>query len=333
MVKFYPLIYLYCFCFLLCCSNWGNNFNKEDFDGPVKLEVTALGRDYNPDENEIAVYQNKYDPGGSTSVRNVDMENLEWKPQGYFQRNRDLGQVFIPEKDFWLRAIVLRTGPSDKAVLSDTPGSEVFLQFYEVEGKPVINDNKTPTGTDSKHGFSKNHRTDDFIEGVKYRSINIIKGGIFPDIPPTFEEGKPTNNEEGRLHYMRWQLHGTPLKFVAGKSYAFMVGFEEPQKGLGFTLANYNAANEVNPPAMKDAHDVYLHGWGLRREGDGTLPPTMISEQNPPKDEDKLNLLYQQSLFSSGEGRYQLEPTTDGYPDVDTYRDLEFALEVFWEKP
>jgi hypothetical protein len=67
---------------------------------------------------------------------------------------------------------------------------------------------------------------------------------------------------------------------------------------------------------------------GLRREGDGTLPPTMLQGENPPNDKNKLAGLFKESLFATGQNRYAKSPTTDGYPDVDTYRDLDFALEI-----
>jgi hypothetical protein len=128
---------------------------------------------------------------------------------------------------------------------------------------------------------------------------------------------------------MRWDLTGEDeMKFEAGKRYAFMIGFEEPGKERGFTLANPNAAGVDAPPSLTDKHDRYHGGWGLRREGDGTIPPTMIPAPTPPADETKLKKLIDESLFAEGEARYALSPTTDGYPDVDTYRDLQFYLEV-----
>ena len=43
--------------------------------------------------------------------------------------------------------------------------------------------------------------------------------------------------------------------------------------------------------------------------------------------------LIEQSLFPTGPKRFKLEPGTDGYPDVDTYRDLEFYLEATASAP
>jgi hypothetical protein len=100
------------------------------------LTVTALGKHYTPDSQRVLVRQSHADSGGSTSIRNTDRAHLEWKTNGYFQRNRDLGQVFTAPRDFQLDAIVLRTGPSDAAVLAGAPGAKLFVQFFEVIGEP-----------------------------------------------------------------------------------------------------------------------------------------------------------------------------------------------------
>lgn len=306
-------------------------------NGPARggLEVEGIGKTYKPDDRRVPIKQVEFNTGGSTSVRNMEADHLEWKQQGYFQRNRDLGQVFTPEKDFWLDAIVLRTGPSDAAVKAGAPGSKVFVQFFEVTGTPTINDNGTPPGTTAKHGFSTNHRCDDFVEGVTYKSIGVAKGGVFPQIPTTRDmEGRPVRNHEGRYYYMRWDVTGSDeMKFEAGKRYAFMVGFEEPGVQRAFTLANTNAASASEAPRMGDRHDRYRGGWGLRREGDGTVPPAMFPAAQAPADAERKQKLVEESLFATGKARYALSPTCDGYPDVDTYRDLEFYMEVHWSAP
>lgn len=319
----YLINILFIISFSACAQSNSDKGIYED----IGLKVTAIGKNYNPYDNSIEVYQSLFSTAGSTSVRNVDRDNLKWKQQGYFQRNRDIGQVFTPSKDIVLKAIVLRTGPSETAVLSDTPGAKVFMQFFEIEGTPQINDNSTPPGTNATHGFTDNHRADDFIEGVIYKPLFLASGGVFPDIPVSYQNDKPTGNEDGKLHYMRWTL-SKPFKFKAGKQYAFIVGFEEPADGLGFTLANYNRASDPGPAALDTEDNPYIGGWGIRREGNGAYPPMMTPGKNPPSDKKILQSLYEESLFATGRERYLLQPTTDGYPDVDTYRDLEFALEI-----
>ncbi len=294
------------------------------------LQVTAIGGRHDPPEPRTPIRQTDANLGGSTSVRNTDAEHLIWKEQGYYQRNRDLGQVFTPPKDFRIDAIVLRTGPSQSAVKAGAPGAEVFVQFFEVAGQPRINDNGTPPGTEARHGFSTNHRCDDYLDGVEYRSIRVVRGGRFPDLPPTRDpRGEPTGSDEGKLHYLRWDLTGEDeLAFERGKRYAFMVGLAEPGPERAFTLANRNSAGAEDPPRLADEHDRYGGGWALRREGDGTLPPTMTGRAAPPANPAMRRRLIRESLFAAPPGRFELKPTTEGYPDVDTYRDLEFYIEV-----
>ena len=297
--------------------------------------VTALGKTYLPPSDRIAISVNQYcDGDGGPSSRNTDAEHLVWKEEGYFKRNRDLGQVFLPEHDFHLDALVLRLGPSDNAVKAGAPGAELFLQFFEVNGEPRINDNGTPQGTDSKHGFSRNHRCDDFIDGVTYRSIRIARGGIFPALPPTTDkEGRSTGDKTATLQYLRFDLkRKDELVFEGGKRYAFMVGLIEPGPERAFALANCNAAKYNAPVSNMDKYDNYHDGWALRREGDGTIPPVMTGKPKPPDDATLFDKMVIESLFNPSADRFNLSPTSEGYPDVDTYRDLEFYLEVHLNK-
>ncbi len=296
---------------------------RSALNGPG-LEVTALGKTYAPDPERVGPAQRRADGGGSTSVRNVDAAHLEWKASGYYQRNRDLGQVFTPERDLTLRAVVLRIGPSDSGVLAGAPGAPLFLQFFEVAGEPRIDDNGTPPGAEATHGFTTNHRADDFITGVRYAPLALLRGGVFPQLAPT---SAATAADDGRLTYLRWRLV-RPLRFKAGRRYAFMVGFEQPGPERGFTLANQNAAAEPDPGRLGDRHDHYGGGWGLRREGDGSAPPTMRPAPAAPEGGPLRARLVGEALFAGGAARYALAPTTDGYPDVDTYRDLYFVLET-----
>jgi hypothetical protein len=320
---------------VLLLNNCSSEVETESAEVVIEdaLEVTAIGKDYSPDENITPILQMNANNGGNTSVRNVDSANLIWKEQGYFQRNRDLGQVFTPDETFWLHSIILRTGPDDKAVLSGSGGERVYMQLFEVEGDPTINDNNTPQGTESAHGFTSNHRADDFIEGVDYTSLRVITGGVFPDIPASYDGEKEVNADSGKFVYMRWTITGKPFKCEVGKKYAFMVGFEEPGLLRGFTLANDNRAATNAPAVLTSEADAYTGGWALRREGDGTRPPTMFPGENPPTDSTKYHTLIHESLFPKDLQHFTLKPTTEGFPDVDTYRDLQFAIEVHWDHP
>ena len=105
-----------------------------------------------------------------------------------------------------------------------------------------------------------------------------------------------------------------------------MVGFIEPGPDRNFTLANRNNASSPRPPAIIDTDDTYGGGWSLRREGNGQKPPLMIPGPRPPSEPVQLLQLQAEATFPSGKERFAISPTCDGYPDVDTYRDLEFYL-------
>jgi hypothetical protein len=254
--------------------------------------------------------------GGNTSVRNSSP--LVWKPKGYFRRARDLGQVFTAPCDFALDAIVLRTGNDYLAFLPGAAKAEVFVQFFEVTGTPTIDDNGTPPGTDATHGFSKNHRCDDTVKGVIYKSIRVVDGGCLPDL---------TTMGDGKLTYLKWDFtEGVALRFDKGKRYAFMVGFCSAGPERNFTLSNRNLAARPDPPSLFGTGDNYAGGWGLRREGNGKNPPMKIPGDDPPADPNKTQKLRDQSTFPGDESRFAIPPTCEGYPDVDTYRDLEFYM-------
>lgn len=292
------------------------------------LRIESLGETLEKGSLNIIDSQELFSTGGSTSLRNNQQKNLIWKHQGYFQRNRDLGQVFQAPKNFELKAIILRTGPSITAILENTPGTRVFIQLFEVIGNPYIHENDTPEGSQASHGFTENHKGDDYIAGITYKSIAIIKGGIFPEIPPTLINDKANSDQSGKLHYLSFLIDGLNYTFEKGKRYAFLVGFEDEGENIGFTLANFNRASHDDIPSLTSPHDPYPAGWGIRREGNGENPPTLVPGTSAPSDKQLLNLLIEQSLFPEGIQRFQISPTTDGYPDVDTYRDLEFYIEA-----
>ena len=281
------------------------------------LEVTAIGKSFTPNPLATPISQTRFDNGGSTSVRNEP--DPDFKDQGYYQRNRDLGQTFTTGADgFALDAVVLRTGASDSAVKANTPGASVFLQLFRLDGTPTINDNGTPQGTNSTHGFTSNHRADDFVEGVTYTPLRVAGGGVFPNLAPTTD-----GSSGGKLVFLRFDLTGEDqINLAPNTRYGFLVGLTNEASDNGFTLANRNDAAD---PAAPSFDDSYSAGFGIRREGDGTLPPTRIDSSTPPSDPAQRQALLDESLF--GPGRFSLSPTTDGFPDVDTYRDLQFYIE------
>ena len=299
---------------------------------PDGLSIEDLGKSYQPGSGRVPAYlqYNVANRGGTTSVRRSDSTTLKWKDEGYYQRSRELGQVFnVPSgEELTLDAIVLRTGNSSSAILEGAAGAEVYIQFFEVSGQPVINDNGTPLGTESQHGFSTNHRTDDYLDGVTYTPIAIARGGIFPDLPATTQNG----GQPGHLRYLRWDLEGeAELTLPGGKRYAFIVGFTSDGPNKGFSLGNDNQAADPAAPALRSDPNG-TSWWGIRREGDGTLPPTQVPGDEPPADGELRRSLVLESLYAENH-ECTLSPTTDGFPDVDTYRTLEFYIETVNDCP
>lgn len=294
---------------------------------PNALSVEDLGKGYrlDPAVTPDYLYFAISDGGGTTSIRARDSLTLRWKDEGYFQRNRELGQTFSIPADtaFVLDALVVRTGNSSSAVLEGAPGAPVQLQLFEVTGEPTINDNGTPRGTESEHGFSTNHRTDDYLEGLTYTSLFVARGGTFPAVGPTDQNG----GQPGHLRYLRFDLEGeAEIVLEGGKRYAWLLGFDGPGAARGFSLGNNNTAASGAAPALRtDARGEAW--WSLRREGDGTLPPSRVPGEEPPANPDTVAALRSESLFQPGY-EWNLPPTTDGWPDVDTYRTMEFYLET-----
>lgn len=284
---------------------------------------------YSPQPDDVS--------GGNTSFRNEARESLVWKGSpdangfGYFQRNRDLGQSFWPTQDVTVAALILRTGRGANAVMAGSAGAPVYVQWFEVEPVPGealrIDDNGTPQGTRATHGFDMTlHRCDDFVRGVRYRPIHLSASAAFPQIPTTTQDGwHPENRQPGHLRYFEFRFApGDRVTLRAGRQYAFLVGFERPGRDRGIGLANQQWVHLPEPPEfLRDPNGKPW--WGLRREGNGQLPPVMSAQPSPPTDEDELARHYSQSLFPLNH-RLNLMPTTDGYPDVDTYRTLEFYV-------
>lgn len=136
-----------------------------------------------------------------------------------------------------------------------------------------------------------------------------------------------STENDGKLTYMKWAFTGGHApRFKKDRRYAFMVGFINPGPQRNFTLANRNNASSPREPTMIDGLDTYPGGWGLRREGNGKTPPLKVPGQQPPANPSVLKQLKAESAFPDGPARYSILPTCEGYPDVDTYRDLEFYL-------
>jgi hypothetical protein len=79
-----------------------------------------------------------------------------------------LGQTFLTgEKGGKLDALFLRVGHADLAMLTNTPGARVAVQWFEVTGDPRLNDHGTP-GFAGKFDRVTSPELDDYLEGETY---------------------------------------------------------------------------------------------------------------------------------------------------------------------
>jgi hypothetical protein len=300
-----------------------------------------------PTENLTASY-NMADRGkGNTSVAHDDSNIFKWSGQspyaheswGYFdqdgkeipyiKRDRDLGQTFLFEGSSpkHLKSVTVRTGFGSNAVRPGMYGQAVSIQFFEVTGNPVINNNESNENTEAFHGFPHNRMVDsipsdrdDFIEGETYKPLMVIRGGLFPspvDFGLTVNNVTPSPDDPN--------LKGKYLKFVIPsdlnillhpqKQYAFLIMIDKAGPERGFTLANNYYGN-------------YKSGHGIRRDGNGKFPPVQADPRFDFIHKTNLEALKSAHFPSNFEERCTISPGTNGYPDVCTWRDLEFYIEV-----
>ncbi len=314
--------------------------------------VEDLGKNLTPDDARTPAWARHDIPTvaqvlhGNTSLRNEAPGSLEWKGDpdgnghGYYQRNRDLGQVFNvpPGPAVEVAALVVRTSLGQNAVMPGAPGAPVCAQLFEVveesPGALRIDDNGTPVGTRSTHGFDRAlPRTDDFIAGVRYLPLAVTAFGPLPgDLPVTsrpayHRPGIEYGEQPGHVRFLRWSLPpGERWRLEGGRRHAFLLGFASPGMRRGLALAITTEVHTVADPVfVRDPLGAIR--WGIRREGDGRLPPTMTGGTTPPADPARDAALRAESLFAPDHPR-TLAPTSEGYPDVDTYRTLQFHLEL-----
>ncbi|MCU0352513.1 MAG: hypothetical protein MUD08_02050 [Cytophagales bacterium] len=299
-----------------------------------------------PQQNVVVFYEGR-DPGGNTSIAHEATDLYKWSGQsayaasswGYFKadgqevpyikRDRDLGQTFAytgtaPKT---LTSITVSTGYGTDAVRQGMYGQTVSLQLFEVVGSPVWNRNGSDSTTEAFHGFPHNrpgdnipHERDDYFTGEKYVSIGVFTGAVFPDKVAFGFASNATdidpNHQNLKGRYLRFQLPAAgKIVLQPGKTYAFLVMIDKMGKDYGFTLANHY-------------YGKYPGGHGIRRDGNGVFPPV---PPDPSKDfKDPANRkAYESAHFPTDmQKRTAIPPGTNGYPDVDTWRDLQFYIEA-----
>jgi len=254
-----------------------------------------------PTGPSVKIHQLDFDKDkmGRTSVRFFTNEARAIKPRRfptdplpgqYYERDRDLGQTFIPRgQPFRLEAITLRTGPADNAIGDGAPGAAVSLQLFTVSGEPNINENGTAT------------KEDDFITGETYTGLRVISGGKLPD-------------DLKKDQYLQWAVTGDDaIVLEPGQKYAFLVMFDESAPGRELALAN-------------NFFGKYPDGHAIRREGSIDKPFDNLDKVFNAKHMDGTDDRSASSLPLDRATRLNQQPGTWGRPDVDTYRDLFFLI-------
>lgn len=297
-----------------------------------------------PSENIIIKYEG-YDMGGNTSV--VNDSNMKFKFSGesvdaasglgyfnendeeipYIKRNRDLGQTFTLEgqEPKTLRSITVRTGFGTSACREGIFGENISLQIMEVSGKPTINENESTGNTKAFHGFPNDRynndipaERDDFYTGETYKHLKLWQGFQFPSKKAfgypdsTFDK----NHEVLKGRFLQFVIpEGDRIQLESGKTYAFVIMIDQVGESHGFTLAN----NYIGS---------YEGGHGIRRSGKGTFPPLPCFPEKLLSDPSNVAALDQAQLPTNMEERIHIQPGTNGYPDVDTFRDMVFYIEA-----
>lgn len=298
------------------------------------------------DTSKVVASFNQSSPGGNTSVANDLDYNFKWSghsshnatgfgyftPEGqeiaYVKRNRDIGQTFtITDKNPQnLAYITLRLGFGDNVVRPDMYGQYISLQLFEVRRERVLNNNGSDTTMNAFHGYPHNryqqiipHDRDDFFEGIKFEPIAVVRGFKFPEKEAFgFEKDENIDPDHANLkgRYLNFNLpEKHQIQLEPGKAYAFLVMIDSLGVDRGFTLGNL-------------MHGHYPGGHGIRREGHGIFPPLTAHPGygfDHPVNEEAVRTSLFPADFSD---RIKISPGTNGYPDVDTWRDLEFYIKA-----
>lgn len=300
-----------------------------------------------PPEHNIITFYDKYDTGGNTSVAH-DTDNIfKWSgstpyrseswgyftPEGkeipYIKRDRDLGQTFRIESNmpYKMVSVTVRLGFGTNVVRPEMYGKELSLQLFEVSGNPVLNNNGSGPDDEAFHGFPHNRGDeyidplrDDFFEGETYKTILVIRGFHFP-----WKKDFGIINDTAFISPDDQRLKGKYLKFLLpdglnvilepGKTYAFLIMIDKSGKNTGFTLANNYMGS-------------YEAGHAIRRDGNGVFPPVPADPLKDFTDPANRKAMESAHFPSDFNKRISIQPGTNGYPDVDTWRDLVFVIEA-----
>jgi hypothetical protein len=312
-------------------------------EGAPDVALSLVGRA--PSGPQVVASYDGADTSGNTSVAHDTADIYKWsgaspfahEDWGYFtadggevpyvKRDRDLGQTFThagrtPAR---LRAITVRTAFGSNVVRPGTFGQAVSLQLFRVTGTPRVHDNGTVAPASALHGFPHDRRgqaipaeRDDYYVGERFEPLAVLRGARFP-APQEFGLPDATRPDPGhpalKGRYLRFDVSGTDLVLEPGAVYAFLVLIDHAGDDRGFTLANHYVGH-------------YSGGHGIRRDGNGVFPPAVPNPAKPFRDPANGTAWAAAHFPRDFIARAAIPPGTNGYPDVDTWRDLSFWVEV-----
>ncbi|MEP7252322.1 MAG: hypothetical protein ABI683_08075 [Ginsengibacter sp.] len=300
-----------------------------------------------PTLKNVLVSNIRYDTGGNTSLANDAALKYKWSGKtayatngfGYFNaqnqeipymmRNRDLGQTFkySGSVDKALKSVTVQLGFGSNVVRTGMYSQHISVQILEVSGTPVVNDNGSDNTMKAFHGWPNDrlHKyiepfKDDYITGETYHSLGVFSGATFPTKTDFGFAENDTDISPGNPKLKGWYLQFVLPKegeviLKPGKEYAFMLMIDSIGDNRGFTLAN-------------KYEDVYPFGHGIRRGGNGVFPPTPADPSKNFTDPANKAALASTRFPVDMKKRAVISPGTNGYPDVDTRRDLVFFIQA-----
>ncbi len=213
---------------------------------------------------------------------------------------------------FQKQSLTLRVGPTDSSVQPGATGAEIFLQLFQVLGRPRVNDHGT-TGPDAsgdgKYTRWKTYnpadpKTDDYFTGETHVPLRVITRKL----PDTIAKND----------WLEFRFPGQDqIVLDANSSYAWLIGFTTPAPPRAMALAN---CFHPNTP-----ENDYPGGHCLRRDGSTTdLEKTFVRNLS---DESDLAASRSAATFPPVfEDRLALPPGTFGFPDVEGHRDFLFFI-------
>lgn len=313
---------------------------------PVQPGLTLRVEASAPTQHLVAFYDG-YDRGGNTSIAFDADNSYKWSGPspyradswGYFtaegrevpyvKRDRDLGQTFtytdtVPKT---LTAITVSTGHGTNVVRPGTYGQPVSLQLFEVRGNATLHDNGSGPGSEAFHGFPHNRATDsippqrdDYLAGETYVSLGVLSGAVFPEKTAFgFADATapvPPDHPALKGRFLTFTVpRRSRLVLQPGRTYAFLVMLDRMSANCGFTLANHYAGH-------------YAGGHTIRRDGNGVFPPPPAHPHRDFTDPANAQALAAAHFPADFTQRCRIPPGTNGYPDVDTWRDVQFYVQA-----